>query len=133
MMKSLSLLAVLALSAICVAPSSAHAACSMSTLYSYSSTWLRAQFGGQLSCQPGSNCNTGPVGNGCASPAQNYHCQQCSEPGVTGWWDWLDNKSCDAWLPMDIHGTIVYRPNPTYYTYNYRCQCSESVYTCAWE
>lgn len=127
MLKSLSLLAVLALSAVSL-PAPAHASCSMTLLYGYANTWLLAQFNPSLTCQPRS-CS-GPVGTSCGTPAQNLSCKQCSQPGVTGWWDWTQNDSC-GFAPLSIHGSIHYRPAlPQNFNYPYTCLCSESVYSC---
>jgi len=131
MLKSLSLLAVLALSAI-AQPSPAHAGtCSMTLLYGYSKSWVPTQFSPALVPQSNISCPYNPTTNGCSSPAQNRECKQCSQSGVTGWWDWEQSDHCDNWLPMNIHGYVTYRPNPAYH-YHYKCTCSEGVNSCAW-
>ncbi len=134
MLKSLSLVAVLVLGAISL-PSDAHAAtCSATLLSSYSQTWVVNQFGPALACQGNSSYCPGAgsgIGNGCWSPAQNRSCKQCSQQGVTGWWDLSYNQSCGT-NPLAIYGWVQYRPNHIY-TYTWRCQCSEGVYSCAWQ
>lgn len=130
MKTALTLLAALALFAIAPAPK-AHASCSMTLLASYSQTWLYNQFSPALVCQNNSSYCPGAgggVGNGCSSPAQNLSCKQCSQQGVTGWYDYSYNQSCGS-APMSIQGWVQYRPNHLY-TWTYTCQCSESVYSC---
>lgn len=130
MMKSLSLLAVLVVSAIYL-PQQAHATCSTTLLYSYSKSWVPGQFSPALSPQNHITC-PGTVATHCGAPNQNQECQQCSQSGTSGWWDWDESYFCDLGSPMNLHGYVEYRPN-TLYHYNYKCTCSENVYSCAWQ
>lgn len=131
----LALLAALALFALAPIQPQAHAGtCSQSLLISFSTTWAKTEFNPDLVCQNNSPyCpnSGGPVGgNGCNAPNHMVTCVQCSEQGVSGWWDFSSNQGC-GYSPLTVSGWVQYRPNHLY-TYTWICSCSEGVYSCHW-
>lgn len=121
------LLALITLIGLAAIPTDASAQfCDWSLLRNYGRSWAVAQFAG-FSC---SDAAPPAVGNGCPSPIQNTNRDLCTQSGVMGSYEFIDNISCQSG-PMRVYGRIVWIPNSAW-TWRYRCTCSEGNNSCVW-
>lgn len=128
MLKSLSLLAVLALSAIAL-PAPAHAVCDYNALHADALTFWRNAIGWSytdhwIAWINGTSCGSGN------SDERGYH-----QSGQPDYWELFDGTSCGtAGAIKQLNSQVYFKPTTWVYYGQFACTCSTSTGTheCHW-